>query len=174
MRDDLGRWPVTVPGESAPGGPAAWPRGRRLGVYAVAAGLWLSGVAWLVFHYFLGTEGPFGARPHPLEHWWLALHGALAFASLWTLGLVWGVHVVHAWPTRRKRWSGILLLAGAGLLVGSGYLLYYAGDDALRTDVALVHWILGLACPALFLAHRFARRAAVEPRPVARLAEPAR
>jgi hypothetical protein len=142
-------------------GSAKWPRRRRLGVYAVALGLWLSGVAWLVFHYFLATEGPFGARPHPLEAWWLALHGALGFVSLWTLGLLWGVHVAQAWPLRRKRWSGITLLAGAGLLVGSGYLLYYAGNDVLRADAALLHWGLGLACPALFLAHRFARRAVV-------------
>jgi hypothetical protein len=147
-------------GAAKPSSPAALPRARRWAVYFVGAGLWLSGALWLAFHYFLQIEGPFGTRPHPLESWWLPLHAGFGFASLWVLGLLWGVHVGRAWPTRLKRWSGSFMLGALGVLVASGYLLYYLGNDALRADTALLHWILGLACPTVFLLHRRAVRAA--------------
>jgi hypothetical protein len=166
VRDDPEKWPAgrasardwIGTGLVKPGSPAALPRVRRWAVYGVGAGLWLSGVLWLAFHYFLQVEGPFGVRPHPLESWWLPLHAGFGFATLWVLGLLWGVHVGRAWPTRLKRWSGSVLLAGLAVLVASGYLLYYLSNDALRADTALIHWILGLACPAIFLIHRRARR----------------
>jgi hypothetical protein len=149
---------MSLPSATEPNGTARLSRTRRLGIYGVGVGLWLSGALWLLFHYFLQVEGPFGSRPHGLEAWWLRLHGAFGFASLWLLGLLWGAHIAHAWSTRRKRWSGSLLLAGLAWLVVSGYLLYYLGDDALRADAALLHWTFGLACPAIFLTHRLARR----------------
>lgn len=125
---------------------------REALVYAVLGLLWASGVGWLVFHYFLREVGEFGALPHPLEAWWLRLHGAAAFAGLWLLGLLWVVHLVPGWNARR-RWSGIVLVVLLALLVVSGYLLYYAGGEQAREVIALVHWLLGLALPLPLLWH---------------------
>lgn len=149
---------MSLSSERAPAGSARLSRARRHGVYWIGAGLWASGGLWLLFHYFLSVQGPFGPSPHALEPWWLKLHGGFGFASLWLLGLLWGAHIVPAWSTGRKRWTGSLLLAGLAWLVVSGYLLYYLGDDDLRAWTALLHWLLGLACPAIFLTHRLARR----------------
>ncbi len=138
--------------------PARLTRARRLLIYSVGAGLWLSGALWLVFHYFVHSAGAFGATRHPLEPWWLALHGGFAFASLWLLGLLWGVHIMAGWTSAQRRWSGGSVLATLGVLVVSGYLLYYAGDDTLRAGTSILHWTLGLALPTVFIVHRGVRR----------------
>jgi hypothetical protein len=128
-------------------------RNRRYGVYAIGGTLWLSGAAWLVLHYLLMRAGPFGDEPHPLEPWALRLHAAMAFASIWTFGLVWGAHIVLGWRTRRHRVSGGLAVALLGGLIATGYLLYYLGDDQWRSVNAIAHWAAGLALPLLLAVH---------------------
>jgi hypothetical protein len=46
------------------------------------------------------------------------------------------------------------------MLIASGYLLYYLGNAEVISVVAALHWAVGLACPALFLLHRFSREKA--------------
>lgn len=133
------------------------PRHRRF-VYGAFAAIWASGVLWLIFHYFLPRQGEFGAEPHPLEAWWLRLHGAAAFFALWLGGLVWIVHVRHGLARPKRRVTGIALIAMFGVLAASGYLLYYASDDALRDAVRLVHWLVGLALIVPFLLHSLRAR----------------
>jgi hypothetical protein len=82
------------------------------------------------------------------------LHGAFAFAAIWMFGLLWGVHVTAAWPSARRRWSGGGMMGILLWLTVSGYLLYYLGDDTVRSNVAILHWAVGLACPIVYLAHR--------------------
>lgn len=132
-------------------------RGRRVLTYAVGLGLWLSGIAWLVFHYFLRTKTEFGPAENPLTYWWLAAHGLFAFATLWLFGLLWGQHIVGAWKTKRHRISGVTLFALLTVLIASGYLLYYAGGDKTQAVVAVIHWGLGLALPLPFLIHRIGK-----------------
>jgi hypothetical protein len=130
---------------------------RRWIVYGVGAGLWLTGVLWLVYHYFLQRQTEFGVQPHPLEFWWRAGHGLFGFASLWTFGLLWGVHVAGGWKSRRRRWSGGAQFALLAWLIVTGYLLYYVGSDDWQRAVAIAHWSVGLGLPAAFVVHRFAR-----------------
>ena len=78
------------------------PRRERL-VYIVFGLLWASGAGWLAFHYFLRQSGEFGEMPHPLEPWWLRLHGAAAFAGLCLTGLLWAVDLLPAWKAARFR-----------------------------------------------------------------------
>ncbi|HEX2560364.1 hypothetical protein [Phenylobacterium sp.] len=129
------------------------PRARLL-IYGTGLGLWISGGLWLVFHYFLRREGAWGPEPHELEPWWLRLHGAFAFLALWTAGLLWGVHVARAWSGGRRRLTGALMLGGVILMAVTGFLLLHAGDDGLQGLISPTHWVVGLALPLLFLAHR--------------------
>jgi hypothetical protein len=39
------------------------------------------------------------------------------------------------------------------LLTVTGYLLYYAGGEETRPVISLVHWVVGLAVPALLTWH---------------------
>lgn len=133
---------------------------RRYGVYGVAAGLWLSGAAWLVAHYWLVRQGEYGPETSPLEPWTLKLHGGFAMAALWLLGLLWGVHVINGWRMRRGRLTGALLLGLLAPLIATGWLLYYLGDEDWRGWASLVHWAIGLGVLPFFLWHRFARKPA--------------
>ncbi len=130
---------------------------RRTAVYAISSGLWFSGVVWLLLHYLLMHEGPFGPAPHPAEFWMLAAHGGFGFASLYVFGLLWGSHIPAGWRSARKRWSGGLMFGLLGWLILSGYLLYYLGSDELIFGVRVAHWAVGLAAPVPFLLHRFLR-----------------
>jgi hypothetical protein len=140
---------------SAPRGTARLTSPARLGVYGVGLAVWLSGALWLLFHYFFKREGPLGMAPHPLESWWLTLHGASAFAAVLAFGWLWNAHVTKGWATRRKRPSGGLLVATVAWLTFSGYLLYYAGQEEVRAVTSLLHWSVGLLCLIPFAIHRF-------------------
>jgi len=127
--------------------------------YAAFGLLWASGVGWLVFRYVLRVPGEFGELPHPLEAWWLCLHGAAAFFALWLLGVLWPVHLLPAWKARRRS-SGIALSMMTAWLVLSGFLLYYAGDERGRALIGLLHWAVGVAIPLPFLWHALRGRSA--------------
>ncbi|MEO7062976.1 MAG: hypothetical protein ABI082_04275 [Dokdonella sp.] len=138
--------------QSPHAGRARLPPRREALVHVVLGTVWISGVGWLVFHYFLRQASEFGELPHPLETWWLRLHGAAAFATLWLLGMLWVIHLVPGWRARRRS-SGIVLAGMLALLSVSGYLLYYAGGDDARAAIALVHWVVGAALPLFLLPH---------------------
>jgi hypothetical protein len=125
----------------------------RVAVYVISAGVWVSGVSWLVFHYFLRTEGPFGFRNNPLEAWCLKAHGAFSFASLWLLGRLWAAHVMRGWNTHWRRLSGGSLVGTAIFLILTGYGLYYVDRKVWHDWIGIVHWIVGIAALAFFFFH---------------------
>ena len=133
-------------------------RSRRWQLYIIGVGVWLTGGLWLVFHYFLGKQGDFGPVENPLTPWWLRLHGAFAFASIWIVGLLWGTHITVAWPRGKRRWSGSVLTGVFAALIVTGYLLYYVGSDAVRPVISILHWGIGLGSPAFFFLHRLRLR----------------
>jgi hypothetical protein len=130
------------------------PRRRRGLIDAVGLGLWASGLLWLLSHHVFVPEGEFGPTHRPADAWMLMAHGAFGFAALWVFGLLWGVHVPHGWRQGRRRATGAALFAGLALLIGTGWTLYYCGDETLRPVVSTAHWAIGLAAPALLLLHR--------------------
>lgn len=132
---------------------------RRITLYGVVGGAWITGILWLVFHYFLARQGDFGSEPHPLEAWWLRLHGAFAFAALWVGGMLWAVHIGPALSRPGKRISGLLLLGMFAILAATGYLLYYAVDDGLRDVVCWAHWLIGVLLAAVLAIHVIRARA---------------
>jgi hypothetical protein len=133
-------------------------RRRRRLIVIVGIGVWLTGLVWLMFHYLLVRDGEFGPQTHPLEPWSLALHAAFGFAAIWVFGLLWSAHIARAWPLVRRRWSGVATTALIAWLMASGYLLYYVGNESLRASLSLMHWSLGVACPLVFVVHRYGLR----------------
>ena len=139
--------------------------------------LFLSGAIWLAAHTWLVVAGEFGGSRHPLEHWSLQLHGAAAMVFLLTLGSLVRGHVRIGWKMQRSRPSGISLLIASAVLIGSGWGLYYVGDETARSWIAGVHQWLGLAGPLLVAFHIAGRRRAarrrqqtLQPEPAARVA----
>ena len=131
---------------------------QRVATYTVFTLAWLSGGLWLLFHYFLQKQGEFGLAPHPLEHWWLRLHGLCAFVLLWLGGLLWTLHVRPGlrWPPRRR--SGIAIAVVFCALAATGYCLYYVDEGAFRDAAGLVHWLIGLSLALPIALHALPRR----------------
>ncbi len=133
-------------------------RRQKWCIYGVLGTLWSSGVLWLLVHYWLPQHGPFGDVPNPAEHWFLVVHGAGAFATLWLGGWMWHAHIMPWRRSGMRRRSGETLLWVGGVLIATGYLLYYAADETTRHWVSLAHWLVGLSLAAALLAHALRSR----------------
>jgi hypothetical protein len=139
----------------------ARPRGRslkltrpyRVSIYVIGWGVWLTGVLWVVFHYFLRVKGAFGLKANPLEEWWLIGHGGFAVAATFLFGFLWRPHIVSGWDLHWRRWSGGGLAGTTIFLILSGYALYYIGGEAWLEWTAILHWGIGIAVIALFFLH---------------------
>jgi hypothetical protein len=136
-------------------GPLKLPRGRRWTVYGVAFATWITGVLWLIYHYFMTTEGRFGPQTHPLEPWWKTIHAGVSFFAIGILGLLWGVHILRGWNANWRRWSGGTLAAFFFVLSATGFALYYIYmiDEEWRAWTSIIHWVLGLASIVAFFVH---------------------
>jgi hypothetical protein len=126
---------------------------HKRALYAVFLILWGSGALWLLFHYFLRAPGEFGDAAHPLESWWLRLHGLMAFAALVAIGSVLPVHARRAWQLGKNRRSGLAMKAWLLWLAATGYALYYFASETNEAWLPLAHWIVGLALPLAGLIH---------------------
>lgn len=122
-------------------------------LYAIFGLLWLSGVLWLVFHYFFRVTGVYGEMAHPLEVWWLRLHGLAAFSALVVIGSVATVHAQRGWQLKRNHRSGVIMLLIFFWLGATAYALYYFVSDANEQWLPWLHWPAGLALPVLLGLH---------------------
>lgn len=126
---------------------------HELLVYLVGCLLVLSGAAWLIAHYAFAVKSEFGGEASPSEPLWLAFHGAAAMAALVVIGTLLPGHVSRAWKLKKNHRSGIAVLTIAALLAGTGYGLYYLGNENTRPIISLVHWTAGLIATAVLLTH---------------------
>ena len=120
--------------------------------------LWLSGIAWLLIHYYGQVAGEFGPEANPFEPWMLRLHGLMLIPALLGIGGLFVAHVPKGWNYRYQRVAGVALSTALGVLILSGYLLYYLGDEGWRADVSLVHWVVGVVGIAVFVWHYISGR----------------
>ncbi len=128
-------------------------RGHRHWVYWSGAALFATGALWLVYRFFLRDHGEFGDPPHPLEVWWLRLHGGCAMLMLIVAGSLLPIHVRRGWHQRKNLLAGSVVVAIIVLLTASGYALYYFGDEGARPVISAVHWIIGLGAPVALIWH---------------------
>jgi hypothetical protein len=127
-------------------------RHQRL-LYASVAALFVSGVAWLVFHHFVHVNGDFGPTAHPLEPWCLKVHGAVALIFVAILGSLVRGHIRLGWRMGVNRPSGSTVLAANAFLIASGWALYYIGGEPLRAWTSVGHWVVGVVLPAVIAVH---------------------
>lgn len=133
-------------------------RWQRLALYATGAALLLTGATWLAVHYSVGAGAD--QLPHPLEAWMLRLHGLLAFAGVFVLGVLAAGHIPQGWRlSHRRRWegqrsSGVLLCWIGAALALSGYALFYFAPESVRPALGWAHAFVGMAMAALIARHR--------------------
>lgn len=133
-------------------------RWQRLALYACGALLLATGGLWLVLHYSVDPAET--ESSHPLEVWSLRLHGMAAFGGLFVLGVLAAAHIPHGWRlSHRRKWAsqrltGVTLCVLAGVLVLTGYLLYYFAPEAVRPALGWAHAVVGLMMALLIASHR--------------------
>lgn len=132
----------------------ALPPWQRRTIYGTAIAVWLTGVIWLIFKYFITSTDQFGfTSPHPQQRVWLILHAAASLLATWLFGLLWHHHIARGWESRQRRSSGGTLFGVILWLALTGFALYYIGSDSARSLISLAHWIVGLAALPAFLLH---------------------
>ncbi|MFC3107726.1 DUF4405 domain-containing protein [Undibacterium arcticum] len=128
-------------------------RWQRRALYGAFALLTLSGLLWLLAHYWWRPVGEYGETISPLEPWAMKLHGAAAMLALFLVGGILNNHIRRALKSRRNRSSGWAMVALLALLTLSGYALYYIAGEQSRPLWSVLHWIIGLGLPLLVLLH---------------------
>lgn len=121
--------------------------------YATFVLLFLTGIVWLYFDYFVSVKSMIGQVKHPAQAWWLKGHGFFAILFTFLFGFIYGVHIKRTWPMQKRRKSGLFLVGLLCLISVTGFLLYYAGDETLRSYSSYIHWVLGLCVPIVLVRH---------------------
>lgn len=114
---------------------------QRLTLYALLAVLLATGAGWEAM-----SPGAWAALV-------MKIHGAAGMLTLVLLGTLLVHHVPAGWSAKRNRRSGIVMLSALTWLAMTGYLLYYAGTEALRGYAAATHLWVGLAAAAIVGLH---------------------
>ena len=141
---------------------------HRYSLYAALTVLFLSGALWAWFNYLFDSSSEIVAGT---KSWSLKIHGASAMATLVLIGTVLSTHVRFAWRARRNRVNGLIFLGTFAALTVTGYGLYYFGGEKLRAWTSWIHLAIGLALPAILVAHIGLGR---KTRPTGRPARPPR
>lgn len=114
--------------------------------------------AWM--RYLATPQDPYALVGHPWQPAVQHLHVLAAPLLVFGLGLIWQAHVAAGLRlgSPRRRASGVTLLATAGPMIASGYLLQTTTDPAWRQAWGVAHlatsgiWLLAT------LLHQLARR----------------
>lgn len=111
------------------------PASLRAATYLVGLIVAGSGVTWLLT--------PQGSRRVAAAC--MAVHGSATMVLLVLVGAVAALHAPTGWRERKNRLSGAIFTLTLSVLVATGAMLYYAGDEGLRSAASVVHWAIGCA-----------------------------
>jgi Na+/H+ antiporter NhaC len=113
------------------------PTWLRRSLYSSLGLLWLSGIVWLILHWFFARKTEFGT----------------AVAATFLFGWIAGSHVGFNWRRGLQRVSGVTLIVLLAVLALTGLGNYYLTWDAARTVNSLVHQGAGLLAIVPALVH---------------------
>jgi hypothetical protein len=116
-------------------------------VYSSFGLLVATGAGWM-----LAQTRPDDASVHEISTWLLKIHGAAAMFALLVLGAL-TAHVRRGWKAKTNRLTGAFIVALNLFLIASGYGLYYAGGEELRTWLSRWHGWIGLGVLLMLPAH---------------------
>ena len=122
-------------------------------LYLITLVMMASGLIWLYFDYFIEVQTEFGASHHPLQKWFLKIHGIGSAIFIFIFGMTYVLHVQKTLKDPERRKSGWANLIFWTLMIASGYSLLYLASDEIRDYVAIFHWGLGVLSVAVLFFH---------------------
>jgi hypothetical protein len=125
--------------------------GLRYGTYTTFAALILTGVVWLAADQLKDSAS--GESWQAVAAAMLMLHGGAAMIALVLLGALIPLHAQRSWRTGKNRVTGTCMAVFNTVLIVTAFGLYYSGSDTLRSVLANIHLVVGLALPALIATH---------------------
>lgn len=129
------------------------PLSLRAAFYVTSGIVAASGALWLMVH-----DDSRRAAVACME-----VHGTIAMILLALAGAVVALHSATGWREGRNRASGAVLSTALVVLIATGALLYYLGDERARAFASATHWAAGLAAIVLTVLHvRLGQRGARE------------
>lgn len=81
------------------------------------------------------------------------VHGGTIPCFLLLIGFIGAAHVIPGWRLQKNRLSGGILLAAFAGLALTGWMLYYAGAEAVQKSAGIWHAHLGSGMILLLIAH---------------------
>lgn len=124
---------------------------RRL-LYTATALLWITGVVWLILHYYFNTPLQFETRSSSLEPMMIKIHGLAAMLFLIMTGSLM-MHIRRGLALKLNLLSGVSMIGLCGILTLTAWMLYYCSADAWRSNASIVHSLLGTIFPAAIFFH---------------------
>jgi hypothetical protein len=125
--------------------------GKHLFEMTSFATLTLGALGWLFGSYVFDGRAGWGNAALNTEFWSLKIHGAGVMLVLVALGM--SVEPMRkAWREAERSQKAMLALAGVlvGLLILTGWLIYYGPTTSIQDLVILAHWVLGLVALLAF------------------------
>ena len=109
--------------------------------------------------YFVETDDPFAVANHPWQPTLLHLHIAAVPLLVFGLGWIASAHIGPKYRSRTRiaRKSGLIMMAIAGVMIFSGYLLQVFTSELALEVSAWTHWISSGVFVAGYLVHQIVK-----------------
>ena len=116
---------------------------------------WVSGVLFYALDKWFISEGDYGPVKHSWQYPTLQVHAAVSFFIIIGFGHMLGAHIPRMWRLKHKYKTGVALIIFLVFLILTTYGLYYIAHPYAREVIANMHFIMGLALPAILAIHIF-------------------
>ncbi|MEW5009849.1 MAG: hypothetical protein RPR28_06235 [Cycloclasticus sp.] len=133
------------------------PKPYQLGFFSLLAISWTSGLMFFILKTWFVAEGDYGLVKHAWQFPALQIHGLGAFMMMMSFGFLLASHISACWEIKRKRKSGLGLIALFSFLIITAYLLYYIVEGSSRELIAYAHLAVGFSVPFVLLLHIFTK-----------------
>lgn len=132
--------------------PTQFPSRHRYFIYGSLGLLAFSGLCWLVSNYLIEGHEGWGNVALESQFWALKFHGAGMMLFLLALGSSLN-HVLAGFQERKHKAMGIGLITIFGLMIVTGWLIYYGPSGDSHDWISVAHWSFGLLACAAFIGH---------------------
>jgi len=119
----------------------------------------IHGSIYGIYKYFLKVETEYGLRPHALQGIWQGAHIFLSPLLIFIFGMLFKDHIIKMYTSaKRKRKSGIGLVALMVIMILSGYLIQIVYAQEPKVLIAYIHIAISVFFSFIYLVHHILKK----------------